>query len=46
MSCKLLIFIVIRVDFIATEENTIHIGIALQLPFVLFYSPGRLLISI
>ena len=33
MSCKLLICVVIRVDLIATEENTVHIGIALQLPF-------------
>ena len=46
MSCKLLICVVIRADLIVTEENTVHIGIALQLPFVLLYSPGRLLISI
>ena len=39
MSCKLTICVVIRVDSIATEENTMHIYIALQFPFVLLYFP-------
>ena len=46
MSYKLLICVVIRVDLIATEENIIHIDIALQVPLVLLYSSGRLLILI
>ena len=44
MSYKLLIFVVIRVDLIVTEENIIHIGIALQVPLVYCIPPGRLLI--
>ena len=39
MSCKLFC-VVIKVNSIAREENTIHIGIALQLPFVLLYPLG------
>ena len=39
MGCKLFC-VVIRVESIAREENAIHIGIALQLPFVLLYSLG------
>ena len=46
MGCKLSICVVISVDSIATEENAIHIGIVLQLLFVLLHFPGRLTILV
>ena len=46
MGYSLSIYVVTRVDSIATEENAITIGIALQLHFASLYAPGRLLISI
>ena len=46
MGCKLSICVVISADSIATEENAIHIGIVLQLLFVLLHFPGRLTILV